>query len=198
MRHCLRGAASLLRAPRSIRELPNGANLREAQARYSYADIAKALRRVGSNVKEDLVELYRRMVFNCMIGNRDDHLCNHGFLLEPGTGRYRLSPAFDLALHPGNPSLHPIAIGRQGRQPTLENVLSIAPTFGLKVEQARQICDQVADSVQSWRTVMIRHGVKSTDLEWVEGLLPKGFGHAHHEASLSAPVSISSPSWALR
>ncbi len=61
----------------------------------SYLELMDALRQHGAAPKQDGVELWRRMVFSILISNTDDHLRNHGYLLEGQKG-WRLSPAYDL------------------------------------------------------------------------------------------------------
>ena len=61
----------------------------------SYLEIVDALRQHGAAPKADMEALWRRMVFNILISNTDDHLRNHGFLYE-GQAGWRLSPAYDL------------------------------------------------------------------------------------------------------
>src|SRR4029079_12282658 len=69
-----------------------GAGDKEA---HSYLEIAEALRRHRGTPKQDLAQLWRRIVFNVLISNTDDHLRNHGFLYE-GQAGWRLSPAYDM------------------------------------------------------------------------------------------------------
>ena len=74
----------------------NEGTLRDARA--SYLDLSAFIQDHGGNISEDLRELWKRIVFNIAISNTDDHLRNHGFLIEDGA--WRLSPAFDV-----NPSI---------------------------------------------------------------------------------------------
>lgn len=69
-----------------------GANDNE---QHSYLEIADALRQYGAATKDDLAQIWRRIVFNVLISNSDDHLRNHGFLYGSHVG-WRLSPAYDL------------------------------------------------------------------------------------------------------
>ena len=69
-----------------------GANDNETR---SYLEIADAIRRYGASPAADLRQLWRRMLFNVLISNTDDHLRNHGFLYIEGAG-WRLAPAYDL------------------------------------------------------------------------------------------------------
>lgn len=59
---------------------------------HSYLELADALRRYGAAPREDCAQLWRRIVFNILISNSDDHLRNHGFLYASRKG-WRLSPA---------------------------------------------------------------------------------------------------------
>ena len=76
----------------------------------SYLEIAEFLRREGSRVNEDLRQLWRRIVFNMLVSNTDDHLRNHGFLRDPNG--WRLAPAYDLNPMPTDvkPRIHALAI----------------------------------------------------------------------------------------
>ncbi len=68
----------------------------------SYLEMVDALRLHGASPKEDIEALWRRLVFNILISNTDDHLRNHGFLYEGQVG-WRLSPAYDLNPTPIEP-----------------------------------------------------------------------------------------------
>lgn len=110
---------------------------------YSYAGIAKVIRKISATPECDTRELFRRMAFNVAIANTDDHDRNHGFLMEP-TGAYRLSPAFDVLPHATtSPRLHGLGIGTNGRLGTLGNVLSRATEFGLSLAEAHLVIDEI-------------------------------------------------------
>jgi serine/threonine-protein kinase HipA len=66
----------------------------------SYVELAQALRRISSEPGQDVAELFRRMVFNLVAGNGDDHVKNHG-VRHQGNGVWRLAPAFDLVAQLG-------------------------------------------------------------------------------------------------
>lgn len=97
----------------------------------SYRRLAEQLRRFGSDPVTDAKELWRRMVFNILCNNNDDHLRNHDFLWD-GKG-WRLSPAYDIVPAPQVWLERDLAIGvgRNGRQATLRNALSDVASFGL-------------------------------------------------------------------
>lgn len=62
---------------------------------HSYLEIADAIRQYGASPKEDLLELWKRIVFSILISNTDDHLRNHGFLYINQKG-WKLSPLYDV------------------------------------------------------------------------------------------------------
>lgn len=89
-RHMVLSGATLLQT-----EYPDAQGLGQHQARWSYALLAQALRRIG--VPEcDLKELFGRMIFNAVCGNDDDHPRNHAAIWHEEQSRWRLSPAFDI------------------------------------------------------------------------------------------------------
>lgn len=136
----------------------------------SYPDLAIALRQIGAP-REDRVELFRRMVFNVMIGNRDDHPWNHGILVTPAG--FRLAPAFDVVPQPAMPAMQAMDLGRLGRQPTLENLMSSRAAFGLnEPEQAMQCLGEVAAVVAAgWTTFLEAEGVPASQVERLAAVL---------------------------
>jgi len=115
----------------------------------SYLELAQFLRTQGdgAHASADLAQLFRRVAFNVAVGNRDDHLRNHGFIL--GEQGWRLAPAFDL-----NPDAdkadHVLDIDDIDNRPDLTTVLATAPFYGLDARQARDIVEAVASVVDDW------------------------------------------------
>ncbi len=123
----------------------------------AYSDIARAIRKYGAYdyFKQDIEELFRRMVFNVMINNHDDHLKNHGFLYDVNTTGWRLSPAYDIVPQPqefdSGKSYLTLKVGEQGRLATFDNAVSQAEYFGLEKEQAKEIITDMRRVVlNSW------------------------------------------------
>ncbi|MDG2520445.1 HipA domain-containing protein [Caulobacter segnis] len=116
--------------------------------RHSYADLADAIRRHGADPRKDLVELYRRMVFNILVTNDDDHLRNHGFLWT--AQGWRLSPLYDVVPKPqvGLERTLVLGVGPRGRAATLENAIAGAGAFGFTIEDARRDALALVDSVR--------------------------------------------------
>lgn len=152
-------------------------------AKFSYAGIAEATRGIDANAVKDSQQLFRRMVFNIMIGNVDDHLRNHGFLMTDVPGDYRLSPAFDIVPHLDatfNPQS--IGVGADGAASTIKNALSQCQRFYLSREMAIEIVAEVKQVVSNWRTVFSDSGVVAKDIQ----LLSSCFAVADEADSASA------------
>ncbi len=124
--------------------------LHETEARWaSYLDLAGFIRRYGASPEADNAALFRRMVFNIVIGNTDDHARNHSFFWD---GRhYRLTPAYDICpmLRSGLTANQAMVVGAEGRPSTLRNALSEAGVFGLSPASAREGVDAMVQTVES-------------------------------------------------
>ena len=145
--------------------------MHESDSRHAaYADIANvlSLRSPAANLHCDRVELYRRMAFNILVSNDDDHLRNHGFLRE-GTG-WRLSPLYDVVPKPqiGFERFLHLAVGPSaGRAATLVNAVSGSGAFGLTPAQAAAEVDSVVRVVRQWRGSFEASGVSGADMDAV-------------------------------
>lgn len=135
----------------------------------SYVDMARQMRKFVSHVNRDLHELYRRMVFNVFIGNRDDHLRNHGFVYQDRA--WCLSPAYDVLPIPARRSMQPfslcLSIGHHGTAATLDNLYSQHEQFNLDRAQAGQIIAEVAEATSGWEKTLLACGVAENDIEAV-------------------------------
>jgi serine/threonine-protein kinase HipA len=124
-------------------------------AQMRYADIARAIEQLGSRgqIQIDRTELFRRMVFNILVSNDDDHLRNHAFLYDSETQGWRLSPVYDVVPRPSASHeryLH-LGVGPQGRVSTLDNALAGCEQFGLSSIEAAVIIDQIVRTVREWK-----------------------------------------------
>lgn len=131
----------------------------------SYLEIAEFLRREGSAVDRDLRQLWRRIAFNVLVSNTDDHLRNHGFLRAPHG--WRLSPAYDLNPVPVDvkPRVHALALDDFDGTASLETALAVAPRFGMTGRDARAALAEVGRAVRGWRDAAARHGLTPDDVE---------------------------------
>ncbi len=122
----------------------------------SYLELAELLMRLGSNTAADLEQLWRRIVFFVCVSNTDDHVRNHGFMLEEAG--WTLAPAYDM-----NPNQHgaglALNISETDNTQDLELALSVAAVFRVKKERAREIVAEVSQAVSQWRSVATSHGL---------------------------------------
>jgi serine/threonine-protein kinase HipA len=135
-------------------------------SQQSYRRLAEQLRLFGSDPVKDSKELWRRMLFNILCNNTDDHLRNHGFLWD-GKG-WRLSPAYDIVPFP-QVSLErdlAIGVGRNGRRATLKNALSDVVSFGLSRPQAIALALDIQRIVKAnWEGVLKNNNITGAELE---------------------------------
>jgi serine/threonine-protein kinase HipA len=133
----------------------------DASTGASYLEIAEVIASQGAAPREDLVELWTRIVFNIMTSNSDDHLRNHGFLLAPNAG-WRLSGAFDMNPVPGSSGLA-LNIDESDNALDLDLARSVAPYFRIKDADATSIIERVAKSVGEWRRVADSLGIRRSE-----------------------------------
>jgi serine/threonine-protein kinase HipA len=141
---------------------------KDHQEDRSYMELVDALRVLGDAPREDLHQLWRRMVFNLLVSNTDDHMRNHGFL-RGGDG-WRLSPAFDMNPVPVdvNGRMHVLAFNEDDRSSDLEICMSVANYFALKPNEASAIAGEVAAAVVGWRDIAKACKLTKFDIERME------------------------------
>ena len=128
--------------------------LRAAGVEWSYSELAQLLRRRGDTAgdfnRTQMRELFRRMVFNILIDNTDDHEKNHVLLMNDAQ-QYELSPAFDV-LPAGNAlGYQSMIVGTDGAVSSVDNALSMARTYWLNDEEAAAEVRRVVQVVNTWR-----------------------------------------------
>ncbi|MCK9389532.1 MAG: HipA domain-containing protein [Sulfuritalea sp.] len=133
----------------------------------SYVGLASQLRVHGSMVSRDLPELFRRLVFNVLIDNTDDHVKNHG-VLHSGRNLYELSPAFDMVPQLSNLGYMGMAIAAGSETPHLDAVLGVAGHFGLSRAAATTTIKRIREVVAGWKTVFVAEGADDLLLRRVE------------------------------
>lgn len=138
-------------------------------SRSGYAQLAGVINNYGAAnfVKSDKAELFKRMVFNIMVTNDDDHLRNHAFVWSGADKGWRLSELFDVL--PKSISAHErfqaIHVGTQGRLATLDNALSSAGQFGIVRAEAISLIHEVVSVVREWRIHFDEMGVPAAETE---------------------------------
>jgi serine/threonine-protein kinase HipA len=132
----------------------------------SYLEFADALRRYGAAPKEDMRALWRRIVFNILISNTDDHLRNHGFL-HPGPDGWRLAPAYDLNPVPTDikPRVLSTAIDLEDGTAALEKAMEVAAYFEVGAKAARTIAAEVGRAAARWRAEAARLGLSPAEID---------------------------------
>jgi serine/threonine-protein kinase HipA len=121
----------------------------------SYTEIADAIRSHGHAPVQDIRQLWRRLVFNLLITNVDDHLQNHGFL-HVAHGQWRLAPAFDINPFPDKDRESKTWLSEQdGPITDVGMLLARSAYFGLDEAQARTVLAEVHAAVANWRKVAL-------------------------------------------
>ena len=130
----------------------------------SYLELAEFLQAHGAkdHIASDLEQLFRRVAFNVAIGNRDDHLRNHGFLLTPAG--WRLAPAFDL-----NPNTdradHVLNIDETDNRPSLVTVLATSEWYVKSKDRGAAIVAEVLRETRQWRRAARTLKIARADIE---------------------------------
>jgi serine/threonine-protein kinase HipA len=147
------------------------------RARWSYLLLADELRRWSRKADDDRRELFKRMVFNAMVTNNDDHPRNHALLYRGGG--WRLSPAYDIVPKPMvSHERRDLAldVGQFGRAASVYNLLSQCEVFGLTREDAQAEVEAILKVVKGWREYFSRLGVDEDGLKYLdEAMLPPSF-----------------------
>ena len=133
----------------------SGATLLQANRddEHSYTEIIDVMRSKCANFMDDARQLWRRLVFNHLITNVDDHLQNIGFLYN-GNNQWRLAPAFDLNPFPDKESESKTWLSEDsGPITSIQQLLGQAARFELSQPQAKSILEEVASAVKRWKDV---------------------------------------------
>jgi len=142
----------------SLGRSPKGANGGGADAVALADELAR--------VRDDLRELWRRLVFSLLASNYDDHLRNHGFLMH-SPGRWALSPAYDLNPIPEiDRTLTPkTPIAEDRDEVSIAATIEVAPRFGIKAREAKAILREVLAAVSGWRKTGRGLRIKASTLD---------------------------------
>lgn len=150
----------------------------------SYLEFVDALRRYGASPKQDMHDLWRRIVFNILISNTDDHLRNHAFLYA-GPDGWRLAPAYDLNPVPTDikPRVLTTAIDLDDGSASLILAISVVGYFELDEGKARKIAAEVGQAVATWREEAARLGLTQAEID----RMASAFEHEDLRAALAMP-----------
>lgn len=133
-----------------------------------YLDIAGfiASHSVKDTVPGQLEQLFRRVIFNVLLGNRDDHLRNHAFLY--GKHGWELAPAFDVNPNPYRLT-HAIRLDETSAVPDIDRVMATAEVYQLSRDKATNLLDEVATVVSTWRKEALRLRISRREIHMMEG-----------------------------
>jgi serine/threonine-protein kinase HipA len=128
----------------------------------SYLELVQFIQNNGAHVESDLEELWRRIVFSICVTNSDDHLRNHGFLLN--NDGWVLSPAYDI---------NPVETGKGLKLNISENdnaldlnlAIEVCVYFRLSENRANEIINEVIHAVSSWKEIATKYGISRVEQE---------------------------------
>lgn len=131
----------------------------------SYLELLDVLRIDGAAPERDAAQLWRRMVFNVLISNTDDHLRNHGYLRD--AAGWLLAPAYDLNPMPVDvkPRHHALTLDEADDASSIDTAMAVAGQFGLKPDAARTIATEVGVAVLAWREAAADNGLTNAQIE---------------------------------
>jgi len=127
----------------------------------SYLDLAQFIVQHGANPNKDLQELWKRIVFSIAVSNTDDHLRNHGFLLN--SQGWILSPAYDINPNPHGSGLS-LNVSEDDNSLDFDLALSVASQFRFNQEQATQYIFRVKKTVNSWNEVAMKINISRREI----------------------------------
>lgn len=172
---------------RRVHALSAGTALRAAGERPGYPELAQLLRRRGVTegdlARRQMHELFRRMVFNILMDNTDDHEKNHVVLVDD-TQAYRLSPAFDVVPSGQALGYQQMRVGEHELDATLDNAMSMARLFALSRDAAAEQVRHVCRAVDGWQAHFRRCGVTARDIASLAEQIDRPFLRGQREGAL--------------
>jgi serine/threonine-protein kinase HipA len=151
-----------------VHSLSAGVALRAAGERFGYPELAQLLRRRGVTDGDAYVgqmrEVFRRMVFNILIDNTDDHEKNHALLMTDAQ-QYELSPAFDILPSGQALGFQQMRVGEQEADSTVANALSLSQMYGLTKSEAVKEAQAVAQVIDGWKQHFAACNVTRGDID---------------------------------
>ena len=131
----------------------------------SYLEMASLLRKYGATPKKDLVELWKRIVFNMAVSNTDDHLRNHGFLLI--NEGWHLSPLYDVNPNPDGDVLS-LNVDEYSNLIDFDLIRSVASIFDITDDKATNYIENVKVTVENnWKIIAKKHGLSRNEIEYM-------------------------------
>ncbi len=137
----------------------------KSNQQYTYEDIASLIRTISPRAKYDLGQLWKRMIFNVLINNVDDHLKNHGFLHTTGD-QWVLAPAFDLNPFPDKMrALKTWISQKSGEVASSDEALAISKSFEISKDEAKAILSEMKAAISKWKSLAQNLGMNARDID---------------------------------
>jgi serine/threonine-protein kinase HipA len=127
-----------------------------------YLDLAGFIVQYSPSAKEDLEQLWLRMLFNILVSNTDDHLRNHGFILA--SDGWRLSPAYDMNPNEMGNGLT-LNISENSNAQEISLAIETANLYQLKKENAEVILQEMQHQISNWRNVAKKFGISNSEID---------------------------------
>ncbi len=163
---------------RRLHALSANVALRAANEPLGYPELAQLLRRKGvveGNVYvQQMRELFRRMVFNILLDNTDDHEKNHVLLVDDA-GHFDLSAAFDVLPSGQSLGYQQMRVGTDEADATLANAMSMCTQFSLKRDEAANEVHRVIDVIAAWKKHFASCGVSTSDIDQLAEQIDRPF-----------------------
>lgn len=137
-----------------------------------YADLFKAASALTRDHR-DVVGVLRRMTFNVLAHNRDDHVKNFAFVFDDARGEWNLSPAYDLVYAGGPGGEHTMTLAGEGKNPGRAHIFRLAEQAGVTRPQAAAVIDEVRAAVGRWEEFAREAGVSATGMREIASAFPK-------------------------
>lgn len=156
--------------------MASAAGLLDAEWQVPSIDYALLLQlvRVMTRDQRSVEQMFRRMVFNVLAHNRDDHAKQHAFLMDD-RGTWTLAPAYDLTFAAGPGNEHYLSLdGHGGDDISTADVFSIGREQAISERDARQIIADVSEATSQFRTAAELHGVSMESIAEIESVLARG------------------------
>ena len=136
-----------------------------------YSDLLKAASILTRNHR-DVLHAFRRMVFNVLAHNRDDHVKNFAFILDDTTCEWALTSAYDLMYAAGPGGEHTMTLAGEGRDPGRSHMLRLAEQADMSMREAESIISEVQAAVARWADFADQVGVSAAARNQIARSLP--------------------------
>lgn len=129
----------------------------------SYLELASIIKSGGGRPKEDLIELWKRIVFNMAVSNTDDHLCNHAFILKKEG--WVLSPLYDVDPVPYGDELS-LNVDEYDNRISIPLAVETAPRFDIAEMDAREMANEITETVRNnWEKLAVKYRIPRGKIE---------------------------------